>query len=112
MEGLQHMTRPQRPPRRLDLAELQEPSVLADLIAESDGGIGQPTPSEFVSAPVITHWSVAPGPYLFGLDDAAEIVALEVWSVAASHAWAMTSRGCVRLAVPSRLPLVTKGGAR
>jgi hypothetical protein len=101
-----------RPDRRLDLNELQEPGVLADMIANADCGFGRPSDVELAFAPLLTHWSVAPGPNLFALDEYGEIVVHEVWSVGADLSWAQTKEGAVRLALPSRLPLMTKGTAR
>ncbi|WP_114945898.1 hypothetical protein [Microvirga calopogonii] len=99
-----------RPDGRLDLSELQEPSTLADMIANAE--CGRPTAAELASAPLLTHWSVSPGPNLFALDEYGEIVVHEVWAVGSDLSWAQTKEGAVRLALPARLPLVTKGGSR
>jgi hypothetical protein len=95
-----------RRPRRclLDLSELHEASLIADLV---HSGIDdqEPDPVELAFAPILTHWSVAVGPRLIGVDEWSAVLVLDVWSISRCRTWAQTSEGVVRLRDQSRLPL-------
>jgi len=96
-----HRTRPHRR-RPLDLAELREESLIADLIATHDI---EPDPIAVCLAPVLVHWSVAEGPRLIGVDEWGAIVAVEVWAISPDRLWASTPDGIVRLSRRSAIPL-------
>lgn len=95
-----------RRPRRclLDLSELHEASFIADLVF-SGLDDAEPDPNEMAFALILTHWSVAPGPRLIGVDQWGGILILDVWSIGRCRTWARTPDGIVRLRDQSRLPL-------
>ncbi|MXQ10450.1 hypothetical protein [Microvirga makkahensis] len=93
-------TRPRRRP--LDLGELREESLIADLIATHDV---EPDLIEICLAPVLSHWSVAEGPRLIGIDEWGAVIAIEVWAIAPDRLWATTPGGLMRLSRRSLIPL-------
>jgi len=104
---------PRRPRRRpLDLSELRESSLIADLISSGVDEL-EPDPVELAISPILSHWSVAEGPRLIGIDEWETVLALDVWSISHCRTWAQTSDGVVRLRDQSRIPLaITKEGSR
>jgi hypothetical protein len=94
-------TRPRRR-RPLDLAELREESLIADLISTHDV---EPDPIAVVLAPCLSHWSVADGPHLIGIDEWGAVIAAEVWAISPDRLWASTPEGLVRLSRRSAIPL-------
>ncbi|WP_457090588.1 hypothetical protein [Microvirga sp. P5_D2] len=96
-------TRPHRR-RLLDLSELHEASLIADLVFLGLDD-AEPDPVEMALAPILTHWSVAPGPRLIGVDEWGGILILDVWSIGRCRTWAQTPDGLVRLRDRSRIPL-------
>ncbi len=94
--------------RPLDLSELHEASLIADLVHSGIDDV-EPDPVEMAFAPILTQWSVAVGPRLIGIDEWGAVLALEVWSIAKDRTWAQTSEGVVRLRDQSRLPLAREG---
>jgi hypothetical protein len=94
-------TRPRRR-RLLDLGELREESLIADLTATHDI---DPDPIGICLAPVLTHWSVADGPRLIGIDEWGAVVAVEVWAISQDRLWASTPDGLVRLSRRAAIPL-------
>lgn len=94
-------TRPRRR-RPLDLAELREESLIADLVSTHDI---EPDPIEVVLAPCLSHWSVAEGPKLIGVDEFGAVLAIDVWAISADRLWASTPDGLVRLSRRAAIPL-------
>jgi hypothetical protein len=90
--------------RPLDLSELRESSLIADLVF-SGLDDPEPDPLELVMSPVLMHWSVAVGGRLIGIDAWGAVHVLEVWSISRCKTWAQTSEGVVRLRGQSRIPL-------
>ena len=56
-------------------------------------------------SPILTHWSVAVGPRLIGVDEWGAVLVLDVWSISRCRTWAQTPDGVVRLRDRSRIPL-------
>jgi hypothetical protein len=77
--------------------------------AHLDGDVSDPDVVELSLAPVLSHWSIAEGPKLIGVDEWGSVLALDVWCISKDCTWAMTPQGAVRLCEQSRLPLVTGG---
>jgi len=90
--------------RPLDLSELHEASLIADLVF-SGVDDPEPDPVELALAPILTHWSVAVGGRLIGVDEWGAVLVLDVWSISRCRTWAQTAEGVVRLRDQSRLPL-------
>lgn len=99
--------RTRRRRRPLELSELREASLIADLVHSGLEDI-EPDPVELAFAPILSHWSVAPGPKLIGVDEWGAVLALDVLSIAKDRTWAQTSEGAVRLRDQSRIPLARK----
>ncbi len=102
------MINPRRRRRRrpLHFAELRESSLIADLVqTHADGDVEEPDCIELALAPVLSHWSVAEGPRLVGVDEWGKVLALDVWCISRDYTWAMTPEGAVRLGEQSRIPL-------
>jgi hypothetical protein len=92
--------------RSLDFTELRESSLIADLVqAHADGDVGAPDAVALALAPTLSHWSIAEGPCLVGIDGTGKIISLDVWCLARDCTWAVTSEGAIRLSEQSRIPL-------
>jgi hypothetical protein len=92
--------------RPLDFTELRESSLIADLVqTHADGDVEAPDAVELALAPTLSHWSIAEGPRLVGIDQTGKIVSLDVWCLARDCSWAMTPEGAICLGEQSRIPL-------
>ena len=99
--------RTRRRRRPLDLSELRESSLIADLVFSGLDDV-DPDPVELAMSPVLSHWSVAVGGRLIGTDEWGTLHVLEAWSISRCKTWAQTSEGVVRLRDQSRIPLARK----